>query len=333
MMRSKLLILLCALGLMAVGCTIHEVPEGGDEAAAVALSLEIYLDEDMPQFSRITVSTKSWAPQARYIVRFFPIVGDHYIKDAPFEFTATEDDLTDRRYVLDVPPMNYHMEVWADWLEGSAALHNAADFGSVTINTDPYTGGVATRDAFCGAKDIDLSGYTANNSIATASITLTRPIARYTFISTDKDEFINYWASEVAMDNGTNVKDPDAVDLSSFRVVVSYPQYMPSVYNLHEGIVADSATGVSFEAKLTELADGTVQVAWDYVLAQDETASVVVSLAIYSDTGKLITYLDGIQIPVAPGHETIVTGKLLTSAIHHGVIIDPSFDGEYEIHI
>lgn len=332
MMRSKLLFMICFLGLMAAGCNIHEVPEGG-ESAAVALSLEIYLDKDMPQYARIAYSTKARAPQARYIVRFFPIVNESILYDAPFEFVATEDDLTDRRYVLDVPAMNYHLEVWADWTDGDNAYYNAADFGSITVNTKPYTGASPFRDAFCGAKDIDLSGYTVQNSIATSSITLHRPNARYNFISTDKDEFLNFWASEVAMNTGTTVKDPDAIDLSTIKVVVTYPQYMPSAYDMREGVVTDSATGISFETSITELKDGTLEVAWDWVLASGDDPSVVVSLAFYGEDGTLINRIDNVQVPLSPGHITTITGKLLTSNYSTGIRIDPSFDGEFEVHI
>ena len=332
MMRHNLIILLCALGLMAAGCSIHEVPEGGDDAA-LALSLEIYLNQEVPVLSRINYSTKSAASEARYIVRFFPIVGDHYIKDAPFEFVANESDLTDRRYVLDVPPMNYHLEVWADWVDASEPYYNAADFGAIEVNTNPYSGACLHRDAFCGAKDLDLSGYNASNSVATATITLSRPNARLSFIATDKDDFIDYWAGVIAMNNGTGVKDLDAVDLSAFKVVVTYPQYMPSVYNLHDGVVTDSATGVSFETTMHELKDGSLEVAWDWILATDSDASVVVSLAIYDDEGNLINQISNLQVPLSPGFGTTVSGKLLTSSAHSGVVLDPTFDGEYIVHI
>lgn len=332
MKRSKLLSILCLLGLTVAGCNIHEVPDGG-EPAAVALSLEINLDEDMTQYASIAYATKAAAPQARYILRFFPIVNETVVYDAPFEFIGTEDDLISRRYVLDVPPMNYRLEAWADWAYDDRVFYNAADFDEIAVNTKPYTGASPLRDAFCGAKDIDLSGYTGNHSIATASITLHRPNARFNFISTDREEFLDYWASQVAMNNGTTVKDPDAIDLSKIKVVVTYPQYMPSTYDLREEEVTDSATGVSFETGITTLKDGSLLVAWDYVLASGDESSVVVSLAFYDEDGTLINRIDGVQVPLSPGLVTNITGKLLTSNFSSGIRIDPTFDGEYEVHI
>ena len=333
MMRHRLLILLCILGLTAAGCTIHEVPEGGDDNATVTLSLDILLNENLPQLSTIVYATKAGAPQARYVVRFYPRIGDHYITETPFEFVANEQDLTDRTYALGVPPMDYHLEVWADWTEGDKPFYDVTDFGAVKVDTNPYIGASFYRDAFCGSTDIDLSGYHTNNSIATGTVTLSRPNARFNFVSTDKEEFLRYWAGQVAMANGTGVADPDAIDFSRFKVVVTYPQYMPCEYDVHQGLVTDSATGISFETSMTELSDGTLEVAWDWVLASGEEPSVVVSLAFYDQDGTFINRIDNIQVPLAPGRNTTIKGKLLTSNFSSGITIDPSFDGEFEIHI
>ena len=318
---------------MAVGCTIHEVPEGGDDSAAVTLSLDILLNDNIPQLSTIVYATKSATPQARYVVRFYPRIGDRYLTEAPFEFVANEQDLTDRTYALGVPPMDYHLEVWADWTEQDMQFYDASDFGAVKVNTNPYSGTSFYRDAFCGAMDIDLSGYHSNNSIATATITLSRPVARYNFVSTDKEEFLRYWAGQVAMANGTGVADPDAIDFSKFKVVVTYPQYLPSEYDVHQGMVTDSATGISFETSIRELSDGSLEIACDWVLASGDDPSVVVSLAFYDQDGTFINRIDNLQIPLSPGRNTTVKGKLLTSNFSSGITVDPSFDGEFIVHI
>jgi hypothetical protein len=319
--------------MIAAGCSVHEVPEGGDDSTAVALSLNIILDEEMPLFTSVDFSTKAAAAQARYIVRFFPRIGDHYVTDAPFEFVKTEANLSTRTYSLGVYPMDYHVEVWADWLQGDTPFYSTADFGAIGVGTTPYSGADKYRDAFCGSFDIDLSAYPGNNSIATAEVTLHRPNARFTFIANDREDFLRYWASETALNDGTGVKDPDSIDLDTFRVRVIYPQYMPSEYNLHDGEITDSATGVWFETGMSMLKDGTVQVGWDWVLADGESSSVMVSLEFLDNRGTLINRIDNILIPVAPGKLTTVTGKLLTNNISSGIIIDPSFDGEFIVHI
>ena len=333
MKRHPLISLICVLGLFAAGCSVHEVPEGGDDSATVALSLNIILDEEMPLHAMVNYSTKASAAEARYIVRFFPRIGDHYVTDTPFEFVKTESELTDRTYSLGVYPMDYHVEVWADWIQGDIPFYSTADFSSIGVVTNPYYGADIHRDAFCGSFDIDLSAYHANLSIATAEVTLHRPNARFAFISTDREEFLRYWAAEIALNDGTGVKDPDSIDLDTFRVRISYPQYMPSEYNMYEGEVTDSATGVWFETSMAKLKDGTVEVGWDWVLATEETSSVVVSVEFLDDKGTLINKIDNLLIPIAPGKQTIITGTLLTSDLNNGITIDPSFDGEFIVHI
>ena len=333
MKRIPLISLICALSLFAAGCSVHEVPEGGDDSATVALSLNIILDQEMPEYTSLSFSTKASSEEARYIVRFFPRIGDHYVTDTPFEFIKTESELTDRTYTLGIYPMDYHVEVWADWTRGSDPFYSTADFGAISVNTSPYSGADIHRDAFCGEFDIDLSAYHTNSSIATAEVTLHRPNARFVFISTDREEFLRYWASELALIDGTGVKDPESIDLDTFKVRIHYPQFMSCTYNLHEGEVTDSATGVWFETSMAKLKDGTVEVGWDWVLAAGESASVMVSLEFFDNEGNPVNRIDNILIPIAPGKVTTITGKLLTSNLNNGIIIDPSFDGEFIVHI
>ena len=106
MKHRPLILLLCTLAFFAAGCSVHEIPEGGEDNAFVALALNIKLDKEMPLHSLVSYSTKAAAPEARYIVRFFPRIGDHYVTDSPFEFVKTESELTDRTYSLGVFPMD-----------------------------------------------------------------------------------------------------------------------------------------------------------------------------------------------------------------------------------
>ena len=334
MMRRNFLLFICALALGCLaGCSVHEFTESGEQGASVALSLEIRIDDVLLLQHDIRYATKATETAARYIVRFYPVLMEGFSTKAAFEFTMTEADLRDRTYSLPVAPMDYHIEVWADWISGATDFYDTADFGSIEVSTKPYAGAEELRDAYCGSLDLDLSPYHSAHSIATASVTLHRPLARLRFLSTDKEDFLRYWASQLAILDGTNVKDPDAIDLGSFRVVVTYPQYMPSVYNLHDGTVVDSATGVSFESRIKELADGNLELAWDWIFVYGDDASVVVNISVFDDKGRPVVSLDDIQVPLTPGASTTVTGELLSSHIDSGIHIDPSFDGETIIEI
>ncbi|MBR4808832.1 MAG: hypothetical protein IK031_00955 [Bacteroidales bacterium] len=330
MKHPALINVICALGLLAAGGCVHEVPEGGDDYASVALTLDLEIDRDVPEFQTVVYETKAAsASAARYLLRLFPYVGDKHLTATPFEFSFTAEELSGRSFCVDVPPLNYHAEVWADQLTDGNPYYNADDFGAISVGLEPYAGGSELRDAFCGEADIDLSVYKANQSAHSASIALRRPNARFTFVATDKDRFFKRVAEMRAAKSGEGESGNILAD--DFRIRIIYPQFMPSVFNLHNGYNIDSATGVSFWTTMTELPDGNVNIGWDWVFAGDDKASVVVSLALYDKDESFISRIDEILIPLSPGKNTTVTGKLLSSGMGSGISIDPSFDGEFTV--
>jgi hypothetical protein len=331
MTRRTLIPILCAL-LVTAGCNVHEVPEGGDEHPYVSLTLHLSLPQDLPQFRTVEYASKaedrpSGGLDARYLIRFYPYVGKDYAEIPVHEFSFEAAELKDQTFTVDVLPLDYHVEVWAD----HAGCYSAGDFKAVEAVTEPYAGGSNRRDAFCGATDLVLSGYKENINWHESSMILHRPNGRFNIVATDKDQFLKFWAAQLAQRSGSAVKDASLIDLREFRVRIIYPQFLPFVYNLHAGRHIDSVTGVSFETTLQETEDGNVEMGWDWVLANDEKSSVVVSLALYEADGTFISQVDNIQVPLCPGKNTTVKGNLLSSGVHSGISIDPSFDGEYTV--
>lgn len=327
MKYNTLITVLCTLGLLAAGGCVHEVPEGGDEYASVALTLHLSMSQDIPENQTVVYETKAVsAATARYLIRLFPYVGEKHLTVTPYTFSFTAEELSGRSFTVDVPPLNYHVEVWADHLMDGKPCYNADDFGAISVGLDPYAGGSEQRDAFCGEADIDLSIYKENQNVHKEDIALRRPNARFTFVATDKDRFFKRVAEMRAEKSKAGEEEP--IVTSDFRIRIIYPQFMPSVFNLHNGRNVDSATGVSFWSSMTELPDGNVSIGWDWVLANDDNASVVVSLALYDKDESFISRIDDILIPLSPGKNTTVMGKLLSSGMASGISIDPSFDGE-----
>ncbi|MBO4475960.1 MAG: hypothetical protein J5737_04510 [Bacteroidales bacterium] len=330
-MKHPILIsVICTLGLLAAGGCVHEVPEGGDENASVALTLNLAIDRDVPENRTVVYESKAAsAPSSRYLIRLFPYLGGKFITVTPYEFSFTAEELSSRTFTVDVPPMNYHVEVWADHISDGNPYYNADDFGAISVGLDPYAGGSELRDAFCGEADIDLSVYHENRSAHSTDIALRRPIARFTFVATDKERFFKRVAEFRA--KKSDAGESGHITAGDFRIRIIYPQFMPSVYSLHNGRNVDSATGVSFWASMTELPDGNVNIGWDWVFASDDKASVVVSLALYDKDESFISRIDNIMIPLSPGKNTTVTGKLLSSGMDSGISIDPSFEGEFTV--
>ena len=325
---------LCAMGLLAAWSCVHEIPEGGDENASVEVTLDLNLNQAVTQHQTVEYGTKAASSAtARYLVRFFPYVGENHLTVTPYEFSFSADALSSRSLKMEVPPFNYHIEVWADWTDGDKPYYNADNFGAISAVTDPYTGGSEFRDALCGSIDADLTVYKENQSSHKADIVLHRPNARYEFIATDKDKFFTRVSAIRATKAGGAAEDQSSIFLSDFTVEIIYSQFLPYTYNLHTGLVIDSASGVKFQTSMTELEDGTVNIGWDWVMAKDEESVVVVSIAFYDKDGSFISSLDDIMVPLCPGKKTTVKGNLLTSNMGGGLSIDPSFDGEIVVPI
>jgi len=327
MMRRTLIPILCAL-LLTAGCNVHEVPEGGDEFPYVKLTLHLSLPQDLPQYKTVEYAAKAdGSGEARFQVRFYPYVNQNYAEIPIHLFTFNASELKDQTFTMDVFPLDYHVEVWADW-EG---YYDTEEFKLVSVYTDSYKGEDPRRDAFCGSTDLVFSGYKENINTQESSMILHRPNARYNIVATDKEQFLKFWAAHIAQRTGSPVKEADLIDLNDFKVRILYPQFLPFVYNMHLGRHVDSVTGVSFDATLQEQEDGTVQLGWDWVFANDEKSAVVVSVALYEKDGTFINQVDDIHIPLYPGKNTTVRGNLLSSGVHSGISIDPSFDGEYTV--
>ena len=78
--------------------------------------------------------------------------------------------------------------------------------------------------------------------------------------------------------------------------------------------------------------DGTLAFGSDYVLSGVES-SVDIMLEIFDSAGKLITRLNQLTIPISKGKTTTVTGRMMTHGVSGSVVIDPEYDGEFNIYI
>lgn len=82
----------------------------------------------------------------------------------------------------------------------------------------------------------------------------------------------------------------------------------------------------------TVLGDGSVLLAYDYVLtSSDKEDHVLVDVFIYANDQELNHY-QNITIPLQRNRETVVKGPFLTKEIGSGDIgIDDDFDGGFEV--
>ena len=79
-----------------------------------------------------------------------------------------------------------------------------------------------------------------------------------------------------------------------------------------------------------KLEDGTVSIAYDYILMATNEASYKAKLALQEKDGTVLLEQD-ITIPLKKGQETLLKGELLAGGASSGITLDPSFDGDYHI--
>ena len=79
--------------------------------------------------------------------------------------------------------------------------------------------------------------------------------------------------------------------------------------------------------------DGTLLLAYDYVLASDRREDhVLVDVFVYDGNGKEINHYQNIDVPLYRNRETVIKGPFLTKTIGSGDIgIDDDFDNEHVV--
>ena len=80
-------------------------------------------------------------------------------------------------------------------------------------------------------------------------------------------------------------------------------------------------------------AEEEVDLGFDYMFIGQQESGANVSLSIYDETGKLVSAVPSMVVPLQRGQLTTVRGKFLTSRSEGAVSIDPSFEGEFNVAI
>ena len=326
MIRRFFLLLLA--GTLLMGCRVHEFPgDGGSDGAVVDLTLNLKFDKGVPEFQTIQLDSKAGESyKARYVVGLYRYASDSPESKPDYVFPFLEDSMEDRSFTVSVAPANYRVLVWCDYVNGAEAFYTSPafdenpteeNFAEVSLVQGAYKGNSPWREAFYGAQDVRLATYLSNHSAHSMDVPMVRSQARFNFVATDKEEFISYWTA----------KGTKSYDLSDLGVKISYPQFLPCTFNLLQERPVDACSGMEFVSRATVLDDGTIDLGYDWVFANEDQTSVVVTLSFYDAAGQFISSLQGITVPLCRGKNTTIKGALLTNGVDSGISIDPDYDG------
>lgn len=315
--------------------TIHEDPgTGGVDPylVDVRLAVEINMNFD-GEISPATYAAYSSMLEGDYDIRY---IVDIY--KAPDSHTA---DLTERvaRLIhtsgevspqgnvtiaehIALPASRYVMLAWIDFVKkgsDSDLYYRTQDLTAVSILTPDgsYVGYNATKDAFCGRGEIDLTPFRAERFVDyTVTCPARRPLAMYRIITTDVGKYIAA--------HGT--LDPDNPILPA-STALAYQLYFPMGYNVQFGHAGTYTVGVGYRFPIDASGREAI-VASDYVLVSDDTFFFV-DFEVSDTRGRHISAVNGLRINLKRNMLTTIYDEFLTKAFDNGGIgVDDRFEGD-----
>lgn len=235
--------------------------------------------------------------------------------------TTTHPLQSDEAYVVQLQAEQgaYDILLWADYGE---TYYDAATLEAVKIQTSPYTACTNLKDAACQV----LSAITLGSGGAEVDVQMIRPLAKYSIVLTDADEYRRLTEQDEA-------KYPP---LEQLTFTVSYEGYVPSEYNVRTGKVTDALTGITFTTTgtLQTTEDGSMLLLTDYILAGESPSAVSLTLAATDQSGRVVSSMSGIRVGYDQSAHTTLSGGFITDGTgtgQGGVTIDTDWD-EYIVY-
>lgn len=297
--------------------------------------LDHYVDIQ-PMASTRAVQTEG---QMRYVIRLYPrdaatgIVSSKYTEEYIFYRDLAEG--YDTEVTLAAPGGDYEMRVWSDLMKDpSDMFYDFSDFAKVNIR-GKHCANTDYRDAFRGKHNITLLSDIVERLPESYEVLMQRPLAKYEFITNDLVEFAKKEAQRIASKNNAGSSSTTApaqrIDFNDYKIVFYYVGFMPDTYSMFTDRPVDSATGISYESKLSQLSDNEASLGFDYMFIGTEETSTTVQIGLYYKDGTQLSMTQPIDVPLRRSWHTIIRGQFLLSETSGGVVIDPSFDGDYNI--
>ena len=319
--------------LLSLSSCVHQWPE----SVPTSVTLKFVFDRSMNPFDTLEFDTKAAQAEklsARYVVEAFRMKADGtYYRDAAARQVYTKDDIEnlDHEVVFTVPDEgNYTVKAWVDFVDRGSTDHkyyNTDKFSEITIHK--HEGNCEYREAYIGTIEVEVIRYGSQVPLVEGTLEMSRPVARYEFLSADLDEFIE--KETRLLNTGVDEKDAKKLDLNDYTVRVYYTGFMPSAFNMHSNRPNDSKTGVYYDSKIQPVDDKHAKLGFDFVLANPDDASVVAAVVIFDKNGVELAGTTDIHIPLKRGMLTTVKGNFLMKESSGGVSINPDFDGEFNI--
>lgn len=344
-----LLLTLIAMAILLCSCdTILQYPEGeGIDPTKPNVHLRLQIDPDMAilgeyeydfenppvlgRYTKAEIDSIYDGHLLRYTVNVYH-AGDKGISPKPVisqSYTTPAPDYSWKDIELFLEPGDYRVVVWADYVEDGKLCdkhYDTSEFSGITLNNaGGHPGSDHLRDAFHGSATISVSEIVG--TVTSEEIGLRRPMALYTFVSTDLEEFLRM---EQSRKRETGLKSPS---LDDYSVRIVYTQYMPCSYNAHTGKPCDSRLGAEYYSSISQIDGRNARLGFDYVFTNGSATSVAVAMEVVHKDGSVVARMPQFNVPLLRSHQTIITGKFLTTKSGGTIGVNTEFDGEFNIFI
>lgn len=311
----------------AVGC-VSCVNEWPNPDCKETFSLNLEFDTALPKIYYDYTRAEENPVEMLYIIRAYEMNKGTVDQSSFIEFSFTRNPAEGYDCSADIKlaPGNYRLMVWADFCnqDGRSLYYDTDNFEGIRIKS-PYTGDTDLRDAFCGTLDLTYNDWNSLDEGPAGIVKMTRPLAKYEFVSTDLSEFISSETRKLA-------RGESPVWIDEYYTVLSYTQFVPDSYNFFTLRPNDATSGISFRSELKEYEDNEVLMGFDYVFVDDNESGVAVQISVFRKAdNKLVARTGTIRVPLKRSHDTIVKGSFLLSNASDGVGIDPGYDGDFVI--
>ena len=329
-------------------CDVHELPNPPERTEIVLrLNHETGITFWSHQYDGTTVKELSTGPTLestrkygfmRYVIRTYPVSGQQRsVQDYVEEFVLIRNlsDGYDRKLTISMLPGEYTIMIWSDLLEKSsdASFHDAHDFSEISLQ-GKHQGNNDYRDAFRGTQNVDVYSSIQQRVPDTIDVIMQRPLARFEFVTTDLQEFVDKeieYLTKMAETRGE--ESPTRVEFDNYRVIFQYAGFMPDTYNMFTDKPVDSSTGVLFESKMNVLNEKEASLGFDYVFVNGRESGVSVQVGIYDKDGRQLSLTEPMNVPLRRNHNTILRGSFLMQRASGGITIKSEFEGNLNIEI
>lgn len=224
---------------------------------------------------------------------------------------------------IDLPiDTEYKIGVWTHLRESKEAPHfyNASDFNRVKIISDNYKGNTDYRDAFSG----DIKADTYSEATEPYEVAMTRPMGKFELVTIDLSEFLDRETSRRSLPTRARAED--------YNLIISFSYYFPNSYSLFDDRLENSASGVSFETKMTVNGVNEASLGFEYVMLNDiSDAGVQARVDIYDPNYTHVAGSTTLTIPMHRDRHTLLRGAFLSELNDGGIGIDPDFEGDFNV--